>query len=241
MYKGIFSGLFVGLGIFVTGFLVSKSIDNHTYYGRSISVKGLSERDIVADLGRWTLRFQTVGNDIKLASQEVEALKRVVINGLLAAGFSESEINAQQPIETDDLMADKYNKFDPQKQSRYILKASIDLETNQVEKLFKSTYLVNNFIGQGVVFVGGVSPVFFYSDLNTIKPDMLKEAGQNAYAAALELANNTKSKIGKIQSASQGAFSIRLRTDTDEYEGYAKHSPYLRARVVTNVTYFIVD
>lgn len=242
MYKSLFSGLFVGLGIFVAGFLISKSMNNHTYYGRSISVKGLSERDIVADMGRWTLTFKTTSNDVKLGSQAIEAQKRVVVNGLLAAGFEEAEINAQQPIEVEDLMVDRYsNRYDPEKQMRYVLKVSVDLETNKVEKLFNSLHLINNFIAQGIVFDGRMKPSFFYSDLNSIKPNMLKEAGQNAYTAALELANNTNSKIGKIKYASQGAFSIRLRTDTSDYGGYAKDSPYLRARVVTNVTYFIAD
>lgn len=72
---------------------------------------------------------------------------------------------------------------------------------------------------------------------------MLKEASENAYKAALELADNTKSQIGKIKDARQGAFSIRLRNDASEYvdHRYGKSSPYLRARVVTNVTYFVND
>lgn len=242
MYKSLFSGLFVGLGIFVAGFSISKSMNNHTYYGRAISVKGLSERDVMADLGRWTLTLKTTANDVKVGSQQMEAQKMVVINGLLAAGFLQDEINAKYAIDVEDLMVDRYsNKYDPEKQMRYVLKVSVDLETPKVEKLFNSQDLVNTFIAQGVVFDGHARPSFFYSDLNSIKPAMLKEAGENAYAAALELANNTKSKIGKIKSASQGAFSVRLRTDTSDYGGYAKNSPYLRARVVTNVSYFIVD
>lgn len=140
-------------------------------------------------------------------------------------------------------MLDRYNNnFDPQKQTRYILEASIQLETTNVEKLFNSTHVINQFIAQGIVFKGSTSPTFFYTKLNDIKPVMLKEAGENAYTAAMELAKNTKSQIGKIKDASQGAFSIRLRNDTSEYDNnYGKSSPYLRARVVTNVTYFIAD
>src|SRR5690606_33781514 len=114
--------------------------------------------------------------------------------------------------------------------------------TSDVEKLFQATHMINDFIGDGIVFKGSTAPQFFYGKLNDIKPEMLKEASENASTAAVELANNTKSKIGKIKRASQGVFSIRLRTDTSEGDyNYGKSSPYLRARVVTNVTYFIID
>lgn len=140
-------------------------------------------------------------------------------------------------------MLGRYNQsFDAAKQPRYLIDVPIRLETSKVNQLFISTSLVNRFISERIVFKGATSPTFFYTSLNQIKPEMLKDAGNNAYLTALELAQNTKSKIGKIKDASQGAFSIRLRNDNSEYsDGYGKSSPYLKVRGVTNVTYFIVD
>jgi hypothetical protein len=236
-------GSILSLGMISGAYFIASAVNNHTYYNRSIHVKGLSEKDVIADTGTWTLTISLAGDNVILLNQHAEAAKKIVREGLLKAGFQETEIKIDLPISIEDKMLDRYNNnFDPQKQTRYILEASIQLETTNVEKLFNSTHVINQFIAQGIVFKGSTSPTFFYTKLNDIKPVMLKEAGENAYTAAMELAKNTKSQIGKIKDASQGAFSIRLRNDTSEYDNnYGKSSPYLRARVVTNVTYFIAD
>ncbi len=233
----------LALGMIGGAFFIAKAINNHTYYNRSIHVKGLSEKDVVADQGIWKLTISLAGNDIVSLNQKAAEYKRIVVDGLLASGFQASEVNGDLPVSIEDKMVDRYNdRFDPEKQARYVLDTTIQLETTDVEKLFKSTHVINQFVAQGIFFKGSTAPTFFYSKLNEIKPDMLKEAGINAFAGALELASNTKSQVGKIKDASQGAFSIRLRNDGAEYEGgYGKSSPYLRARVVTNVTYFIND
>lgn len=242
-YNSFVASAILALGMIGSAFFISKAINNHTYYNRSIHVKGLSEKEVVADLGTWKLTISLAGNDIIVLNQKASEQKRIVVDGLLSSGFKASEVNGDLPIAIEDKMVDRYNdRFDPEKQARYVLDTTIQLETTDVEKLFKSTHVINQFIGQGIFFKGSTAPTFFYSKLNEIKPEMLKEAGANAFAGALELANNTKSQVGKIKDASQGAFSIRLRNDISEYDnGFAKLSPYLRARVVTNVTYFIND
>jgi hypothetical protein len=233
----------LAVGIIVGAYLVSNAVNNHTYYGRSIDVKGLSERDVIADSGSWTLTISLAGDDVKQLNKQVIDQKTSVREALIKAGFKAEEINTDLPANVEDKMLDRYNdRFDPTKQARYILETSIQITTEDVEKLFQATHMINDFIADGIVFKGSTTPQFFYEKLNEIKPEMLKEASENAHTAAIELAHNTKSKIGKIKRASQGIFSIRLRTDAAEGDNnYGKSSPYLRARVVTNVTYFIAD
>lgn len=241
-WTALLKGVGVAVGVIVGSYMISLAMNNYTYYGRSIDVKGLSERDVIADFGTWTLSISLAGNDVVSLTQQADQQKKITVDGLVKAGFNLQEINTDLPIRVEDKMLDRYDRFDPEKQARYILEAKIRVDTKDVERLFQSTHIINQFISEGIIFKGETTPQFFYEKLNEVKPSMLKEAGENAYKAALELANNTKSKIGKIKRASQGAFSIRLRNDTSVYDGdYGKSSPYLRVRVVTNVTYFIND
>ncbi len=236
------SGLCIGVGIVLGAVFVSKSMDNHTYYSRSISVKGLSEKDIEADEGLWTLTIALSGNDVVLLHQKAEHQKKTVADILLKEGFLATEINVDTAAEVNDKKLNQYGEFDELKQSRYVLNTRVVVNTKRVSKLFKATRILNQLLKDGIYFKGETQPSFFYTKLNDIKPNMLKEAGENAHKAALELANNTNSKVGKIKTATQGVFSIRLRADTSEFQGgFAKSSPYLRARVVTHVTYFIAD
>lgn len=243
-YKEAFTkGALSALGIIIGAYFVSNAINNYTYYGRSIDVKGLSERDVIANTGALSLDISLAGNDVLELNKTAAIQKQAVVDGLIKAGFKAEEINTNLPVRVEDKMLDRYNdRFDPAKQARYILETSLRVETKDVERLYKSSTVINEFVSQGIIFKGATSPVFYFDELNKIKPEMLQEAGANAYKSAVELANNTKSKVGKIKRASQGPFSIRLRTDTSEYESsYGKASPYLRVRVVTNVTYFIAD
>lgn len=236
------AGISVGIGIILGAWFISGSMDKHTYYSRSIAVKGLSERDIEADEGVWTLSLSLTGNDVAELNQKAVQQKRTIVNIFLKDGFESSEINFNTPLEITDRALDRYHELKPEKQQRYLLDTSVVISTKKVQKLFQSTGILSQLLKEGIYFKGATQPIFFYTKLNDIKPDMLKEAGENAYKAALELANNTKSKVGKIKYATQGVFSIRLRGESSDFDsGFAKSSPYLRARVVTNVTYFIAD
>jgi hypothetical protein len=73
--------------------------------------------------------------------------------------------------------------------------------------------------------------------LNEIKPDMLKEAAQNARIAAAEFAENAGVKVGKIRSATQGAFFIQ---DEGSSSGDTRKVDK-NVRVVTTVEFFLTD
>ena len=69
--------------------------------------------------------------------------------------------------------------------------------------------------------------------MNDIKPEMIKEATQNARKAAEQFANDSESKLGKIKTANQGQFSI---SDRDQNTPYIKN-----VRVVTTIQYMLED
>jgi predicted dehydrogenase len=64
-------------------------------------------------------------------------------------------------------------------------------------------------------------------------PDMIAEATKDARRAAMQFAQDSGSKVGKIRSAQQGYFSIE---DLDSYTPDIK-----KVRVVTTVEYLLLD
>ena len=76
------------------------------------------------------------------------------------------------------------------------------------------------------------NPVEFkYEGLNDIKPQMIEEATRNARETAQKFAKDSRSKLGKIKTASQGTFTIENRDS---------NTPYIKTvRVVTSVTYYL--
>ena len=70
---------------------------------------------------------------------------------------------------------------------------------------------------------------YSFTSLNKIKPEMIEEATKNAREAAEKFAKDSESRLGKIQSASQGLFTINDRD---------KNTPFIKeVRVVTMVNY----
>ena len=67
--------------------------------------------------------------------------------------------------------------------------------------------------------------------MNDIKPDMIREATGNARASAEKFAQDSKSKVGKIRTASQGVVEIEDRD--------AASPEWKRVRVVTTVDFFL--
>jgi hypothetical protein len=70
-----------------------------------------------------------------------------------------------------------------------------------------------------------------YNGLNDIKPSMIAESLENARNAADEFAKNSRSRIGKMRTASQGYFEVE---DLDENTPQIK-----KIRVVTTVEYYL--
>jgi hypothetical protein len=75
--------------------------------------------------------------------------------------------------------------------------------------------------------------VFEFTKLNDLKPVMIEEATKNARAVAEKFAQDSKSRLGKIKSASQGQFSIE---DRDSGTHHIK-----KVRVVSTVEYYLSD
>ncbi|MFX4681814.1 SIMPL domain-containing protein, partial [Acinetobacter baumannii] len=76
---------------------------------------------------------------------------------------------------------------------------------------------------------------YFFTDLNRIKPAMLKAATANAREAADTFAKDSGVKVGGIKSATQGLFSIS--SPVSDYD--AESSLMKKVRVVTRVQFFI--
>ncbi|MFN3935329.1 MAG: SIMPL domain-containing protein [Parvibaculum sp.] len=240
--KSIFAltaALVLGLGIALGGYLAGDGLVKSRLGDRSISVKGLSEREVKADLALWALRFVVTGNDLATTQADVKRNADIVNSFLKSHGFSDDEIELQAPQVTDRL-AQMYSSGEFN--TRFIIAQQIVLRTTDVDKVAAANRDSSALVEQGVVLsneYGPVRPSYLFTKIADIKPEMLEEATIRAREAAETFANDSGSRLGGIRRAWQGQVTILPR---DETPGAQESEQIMKTvRVVSTVDYLLVD
>ena len=232
----ILPAVLVALGLTLGGFFPGYYYYKTKADARSVTVKGLAEKDVVADMGIWNIQFTVSGNDLAAARTQIGKQANEVIKFLSGQKFADDEIHVGR-IETTDLMANPYRDNTAAETARFILTQTIIVRSDKVQNISDAMSLSNELIGKGIVF-SNQSASYFFTKLNDIKPEMLKSATQNAKEAALEFARNSGSTVGRIKTANQGVFSILAADDPNTYEASQINK---KVRVVSTVEYLLED
>jgi hypothetical protein len=216
-----------------------------------VTVKGAAERDVKADLAIWAIPIRIAGNDLEEVGRSLDATRTKVLGFLSEKGFTKEEIT-KQGLRVADRQAAEYSQGNMKELLRYVVATSIIVRTKDVDRVERVSQMTDELVRAGVVLSaqndwqsGG--PRYVFTQLNTIKPEMLAEATKTARASAMQFARDSGSTVGKIRRASQGLFSITDRDQTapgqgEGGEGYAaggETDPNKRVRVVVTVDYLL--
>ena len=230
------TGIIVAGGIALGGFFPGYYYYKTRFDMRTVTVKGLAEKDVKSDLGVWNIRFQSADNNLSIAKNNIETQEKTIRSFLKKSGFSDSEIIIQG-LSMQDAYADAYRDRNTIA-ARYTLTQTLTVRSEKVD-LIASTYpQIGDLVSNGVSLSGygnGVS--YLFTGLNEIKPAMLKQATQNAREAANEFAQNSQSKVGQIRFANQGIFSILPREDIPDQS--EREQIDKKVRVVSTVEYYL--
>ena len=198
------------------------SARNFSEQGKFVEVKGLSERIVKADVAIWSINFEVKSNNIDTLYADIER-NLAAINGFLKTkGFEESEINVVPVNIYQDTYKDALFRYNANIQLSVYTK-KVDL----VRSASKDTLLL---VKNGVT-LNGNSINFEFSDINSIKPEMLAEAIKNARASAEQFAKESGSSLGGIARGNQGVFDI-----TDKDPGSPE---YKKIRVVSTLRFLL--
>lgn len=231
-FQNVLAGLFVGLGVALAGYFVSHTTLNERVGANTATVKGLSERIVAADKATWRFSYQVSGRDdvaADFARAEADAAR--IGDALTAAGFTADELTFAPLIKSDDV---RYNNNGEVIDRFHTVRGEVTVATTEPAKVAPARGPVFALAKDGVS-VNEYFVNYEFTGLNTIKPDMLREATENARIAANEFAANAGVTVGGIQTATQGGFQIRA---ANEGVGEADALEKL-VRVVTTITFYL--
>ena len=221
------------LGMMILGGSLILMISNMKSYDRCVTVKGLCEKEVMADKVIWPIIYKQGGNELGTLYNTVQEMNRTIIEFLKEAGVTDDEITVNAP----SILDTRTNLYGERNTYHYIITAGITVCSNQVDRIVKLQTEQAKLYEKGIPVGMGENwshpTTYSFTGLNDIKPAMIEEATINARQAAEKFAKDSHSKLGKIKTATQGQFSV---SDRDSNTPYIKN-----VRVVTNVVYYLKD
>jgi uncharacterized protein len=200
----------ISLGLTAAGFFIGQGISGRNSGQRTISVKGLSEREVPASVATWTVDYSATGNDLAEINQKLADSTKAVLAFLKGAGFEETDM-AVQPPSIHDTSMDVRDKDSPPPPERYRSSQAVLLRTAKVDAIKPALASASNLMMSGVLLSGKAKPDYIFNKLNDIKPGMIQEATKNARIAAEQFSRDSQTALGKLRNASQGWFQVEDR------------------------------
>lgn len=224
-------GGLLALGLAAAGLFVATGLKDVRTGDRSVTVRGLSERIVKADLAVLPLKFAAAGDDLQAVQADVDRATGAVRAFLAAQGYKPAEIDLGR-LEVTDQFAREYQQQNVA--ARYRVAQTVIVRTTNVDRVQATTRQLDRLIRQGVVLQDYAGPSYLFTKLNEVRPAMIAEATASARTGAQQFARDSGAALGGIRSASQGSFEILGRDEV----GYDPSSQvFKKVRVVTTVSY----
>ena len=233
--KPVFSAILLGglicIGLFALGYQISKGIIHIKSLDRTVTVKGLSEREVPADIAIWPITFQEAGNDLNDLFSSIQEKNALIVEYLKNIGFKTEEISVSPPGILDKQAAG-YSGADTFK-FRYSGDSTITVYSEKVDKIRDAMNSLVDLGKQGIAFARQgyqTQTEFIFTRLNDLKPEMIEEATKNAREVAEKFARDSSSKAGKNKKGQPGA--ILDRQPGQQYAVYKKGQGGFHDRVL---------
>lgn len=225
-------GITLMIGLILAGYLIGDGIKTIKTADRYVTVKGLSEKNVKADLAAWNIVFmsQAATFDKAIAKNKIDQEK--LVGYLKDQGLEDDNIEIGTPRVQQNL----YNQNVAGSDVRYSIEHSILIKSKNVSLIRTIATRSSEILQLGIALSGWNEPNYYFTSLNSIKPGMIAEATVSARKAAEQFAQDSASKVGKIKKARQGQFSFHGVAGLEQTTQIEKI-----VRVVISVDYFLID
>jgi len=217
------------IGLIAGGYLLGDGLLRAKMADRSVTVRGLAERDVTADLATWTIAYSAQSTDLQSAQTDIDSDTDAITNFFKELGF---QADALKPTGAN------VNQYSNNGIPQYTIRQRLSLRTDDIDKAQAAVARQFDLVRRGVVLEDGSGMSYTFTKLDEIKPEMVAEATKDARKSAEQFAEDSGADVGGIKSATQGYFSIDSR-DGDAGGYGVTDTPYKKVRVVTTVNFYL--
>lgn len=237
-----------GIAIILTAFILGTAFKNRNATQDSISVVGLGTRDFESDEIFWSGKFSAKAMGAKDAYNMINDDKEKVKTFFISKGFKLNEFNFggvrfEKSYRTITLESNGEVTKTEQVFDGYIATQSVSFSSRKDPVLMKKIENVvdqtSELINSGIEFDGNQIQ-YTYSDLASLKHNLIEKASQDARERAQKIVNTANGNLGKLKDASMGVFQITGKGSIEEDSYGGNNDTYSKsktARITVRLTY----
>jgi hypothetical protein len=235
------SAIIFALAIVIASFVLGNAVINRNKKSGTISVTGLGQTNFTSDLIVWEARFSQVNKDLKQAYSDLKKDKETILEYFKSKGLSENII-VFNAVQTDKNHKQNYTadgKYMGQDFIGYTLSQTVQINSNEVEKVEKISREVTELLNKGIQLYS-LAPRYYYTKLEDLKIEMVAQATDNAHLRAKSIAENSGTTLGELSLGQMGIFQITGQNSNEDYSwggAYNTTSKEKTASITMKLTY----
>jgi hypothetical protein len=201
--------------------------------GEGISVTGSARVNVSADKAVWTLNAEQVAPTISESVKRVENATLAVSKYLTDGGVSSDS------IELGSVSAYPQEEFLNGNNTGRILNyrgsRTITVRSNDVQLIKKLSSGIGSLLQSGVS-VTNYGPQYYVSKLSELRPELLKQAMEDAQVRAKAIVEATGGKVGNVMSVRSGPFQVTSPDSVDTSSGGYYDTSTIEKTITSTVT-----
>ncbi|MEZ5743383.1 MAG: SIMPL domain-containing protein [Sphingomonadaceae bacterium] len=219
----------IAIGLIAGGFLLGDGLTRAHHADRAVTVRGLAERDVTADLATWTISYSATASDLASAQNGIDRDTSAIKAFFNDLGFP---ADALQPTGVN------VSQYNNNGLDSFTIRQRLTLRSHDIKRAQDAVKRQFELVRRGVALEEGSGMSYTFTKLNEIKPEMVADATKDARSAAEQFAKDSGTSVGSIKRATQGYFSVEAR-DGESGGWGVSDTPYKKVRVVTTVDFYL--
>lgn len=200
-FQIILSCIIITIGILFASLIFASRMPK----GDTVTVTGSAYKIVKSDSGKLGFEIQATGVNQKTAFNTIKNQKPQVIEYLKSKGIDPKDINARAITGYNTYKTQ--NGYSTNEIIAYNASMNIEVKSNDVEKIKEISTDIQNLVDKGIN-LSIYQPEYFYSDLASLKVNLLKEATSDAKDRAKSMLSATGAHVGKVKQMRMGVFQI---------------------------------
>ncbi len=216
--KKAISAIIIGLAVVVAAVVLGNDYNFKFRQQKTISVTGGAKVSFASDLivwkGSYSRKASTLENAYAALKTDKEKVQKFLSEKGLDMGnviFSAVDIAKNYQTEYNNNGRVSSREF-----SGYTLTQKIKVQSKAIAKVEKISREITGLIQSGVEF-NSLPPSYYYTQLASLKIDLLSKAAKDGRHRAETIAKESESEIGSLKNADMGVFQIIGQYSDENY------------------------